>query len=32
MSVFDWFADCAGMAYGLRTMNWVKEILGEPVM
>jgi hypothetical protein len=32
MSVFDWFADCVGMAYGLRTMNWVKEILGEPVM
>lgn len=32
MSVFDWFADCAGMAYGLRTMRWAKEILGEPVM
>jgi len=32
MSVFDWFADCAGMAYGLRTMSWVKEMLGQPVM
>lgn len=32
MSVFDWFADCAGMAYGLRTMSWVNEILGEPVI
>ncbi|ESX15396.1 VanZ family protein [Mesorhizobium sp. LSJC255A00] len=32
MSVFDWFADCAGMAYALRTMSWVNEILGEPVI
>jgi len=32
MSVFDWFADCAGMAYGLRTISWVKEMLGQPVM
>ncbi|MER9236247.1 hypothetical protein NKI56_30080 [Mesorhizobium sp. M0622] len=29
MSVFDWFADCLGMAYGLRTMSWVKGFLAN---
>ncbi|WP_244441196.1 hypothetical protein [Mesorhizobium sp. STM 4661] len=28
MSMFDWFADCAGMACGLTVAGWTKRLAG----
>ncbi|PTE07677.1 hypothetical protein C9427_24835 [Mesorhizobium helmanticense] len=28
MSIFDWFADCAGMACGLTFAGWTKRLVG----
>ncbi|MER8440811.1 hypothetical protein NKH36_32300 [Mesorhizobium sp. M1312] len=27
MDLFDWFADCAGMAYGLTIASWAKRLV-----
>lgn len=28
MSIFDWFADCAGVACGLTVAGWTKRLVG----